>query len=198
MTRPALPLSAQLPAPGNVRLQLIPDPVRLRRLIGGRSTGWVRPGVHCDGNPDNLSQPMARARANPITRVAPRLWAIVELDPAGLPVDEPVRATYVAWLKERYGIEAACLEPVAKADSQALDDAAPADAPTDELPNDTPPQAAAEPPREDVAPSPLPLQLTAAPSEAASFVTPATKDSSGSEQARGRRRASAGSSLDRV
>jgi len=95
-----------LPTPSCVPLRYIVDPVRLRFIgEGGVKSNWVRPGVHCDGNPENLSQPMPRARAALVARVAPRLWHVVDIDAHGLPIDPELRERFIAWLASRYSVQ---------------------------------------------------------------------------------------------
>lgn len=95
-----------LPTPSCVPLRYIVDPARLRFIgEGGVKSNWVRPGVHCDGNPENLSQPMPRARATLVARVAPRMWEVVEIDAHALPIDPELRERFIAWLADRYSVQ---------------------------------------------------------------------------------------------
>ncbi len=105
MASPANPIKYPPPHPP---LSTVNDPVRMRCLVDTRLTSWVRPGIHCDGNPDNLSYFVSRRLAAPIAKMAPMKWAVVEIDltgpGAGLPKDPELRRRYVGWLRDRYVI----------------------------------------------------------------------------------------------
>lgn len=85
--------------------------MRIRCKVDTLVTAWVRVGIHCDGNPDNLSQFISRPIAAQICRIAALRWELVELvkegPRAGLPEDPQLQERYVGWLKERYGITVA-------------------------------------------------------------------------------------------
>jgi len=121
------------------------DFARIRCLRKTRVTNWARPGVFCDGNPLNLSQPIPRTLANLIVRPSPLLWELVEIDQHGLPLDREMRAILCDWFRTKYHsvIPEGLLEPPAAVQPVAPpqnDVADPASAPADPAePPDLPP-----------------------------------------------------------
>lgn len=88
---------------------LYEKPARVLYKRGGLATGWMRPNVHFDGNPMNLSGPLDKTWASDyVSTPFPEIYELVPCDKAGVPLDVKLRQKYFEWVKTTYSIDLAC------------------------------------------------------------------------------------------